>query len=633
MNRKSQDISEHKYLFHNGRDYRSYEIFGAHKTGRGWRFRVWAPNAKAVSVVGDFNEWNIDSNPMKTLKDDSSIWELTCRDAKEGDYYKYAIETDDGRILYKADPYAFESESVYNEGSQRASRLFDLSRKYAWKDNEWLKKRNSENHYESPVNIYEVHLGSWKYNADGTKMTYRQIARKLIPYVKSMGYTHIEMLPVMEHPYDGSWGYQITGYYSVTSRYGTPDDFRYLVDKAHEAGLGVILDWVPAHFPKDDYGLIEFDGHPLYEYSDPLKMEHKGWGTRSFDFGRPEVVSFLISNAFFYCEQFHADGLRVDAVAAMLYLNYDRQDGEWRPNEDGGPENKEAIAFLQHLNRDVLTTFPGVMMIAEESTAWPGVTMPPSLGGLGFNFKWNMGWMNDVLEYFGTDPLFRGGIHNKLTFAITYAYSENFILPISHDEIVHGKKSLLDKMPGEYDDKFAQLRAFYAYMFTHPGKKLTFMGDEFGQFIEWDEKRELDWMLLDYEKHRKLKAYVKALNHYYSETPALWNWDDSFDGFRWIDADNAQDNVYTYYRISKEEPEKITVVVLNLSGRSFPKYDIGIPDADAYTAMIDTEQKRFGGTGTRRKKNYPVKKGKRNGYDQYITISLPRLSALILEKR
>ena len=622
-----KNIMEHKYLFHQGSNYRSYEMFGAHRLKEGgYIFRTWAPRAVSISLVGEFNDWDLSAHMMKRLEDDDSIWEVTCKEAKAGQLYKFAVKNDRGEIHYKADPYAFESESALaDSGSQRASRIFDIEKPYSWHDDEWLKNRSSQNPYRSPMNIYEVHLGSWRKGEDGRMLSYDEISDLLIPYVCDMGYTHIEILPVMEHPFDGSWGYQISGYYSVTSRYGEPDGFKRLVDKAHASGIGVILDWVPAHFPKDEYGLIEFDGYPLYEYTDPLKMEHKGWGTRSFDLGRPEVLSFLISNAFFYCDQFHADGLRVDAVAAMLYLNYDRPDGEWTPNDEGGMENKEAIHFFQTLNHDVLSNFPGVLMIAEESTAWPNVTKPPAIGGLGFNFKWNMGWMNDTLEYFGTDALFRKGVHNKLTFALTYAYSENFILPISHDEVVHGKRSLLDKMPGEYDDKFDCMKAFFVYMMTHPGKKLMFMGQEFGQFIEWDEKRQLDWMLLDYDSHKALSQFVRELNRYYLDNRALWYTDDSFEGFVWIDPDNSDDNVYTYYRT--ETGKDATVVALNLSGRDFEEYDIGVPKAKSYECVIDTL------TGGQRKGRYKVRQGEANGYDHYITIPLPRLSGIILEKK
>ncbi len=631
------DIAEHKYLFHRGKDYRAYEIFGAHRVSGdvedGYRFRVWAPRAVSVSLVGEFNNWDPAAAQMSRLPDDDSIFEIVCPEAREGQYYKYAVRADDGQTLYKADPYAFYAEDPTATWSQNASRIWDIGKGYAWGDEEWRKARDTSNHYTSPMNIYEVHAGSWRRNEDGSRKTWKELTDTLIPYVRKMGYTHIEMLPVMEHPYDGSWGYQITGYYAVTSRYGDPDGLKYLIDTAHRNGIGVILDWVPAHFPKDAHGLVEFDGHPLYEYTDPLKMEHKGWGTRAFDYGRPEVISFLVSNAFFYCDQYHADGLRVDAVAAMLYLNYDRPDGQWTPNDEGGIENKETIAFLQRLNQDILTNYPGVMMIAEESTAWPNVTRPPQIGGLGFNFKWNMGWMNDTLSYFKTDPFFRHGSHNRLTFASSYAYSENYILPISHDEVVHGKCSLVNKMPGEYDDKFAGMRSFLAFMMTHPGKKLTFMGTELAQFIEWDEKRELDWVLLDYEKHKKMQAFVKELNQYYLATPALWKRDDSFEGFHWIDADNYKDNVYTYYRTAAGPDKDVVLVALNLSGRDFAEYDIGVPNADHYECVIDTDMKRAGGLGLRRKKKYKVTKGACNGYEQHITVALPKLSAIILEMR
>ncbi|MBR0373183.1 MAG: 1,4-alpha-glucan branching protein GlgB [Mogibacterium sp.] len=626
-----QDISEHKYLYHLGQNYRSYEIFGAHRAEEGYRFRVWAPRAVSIAVIGDFNGWDLKADPMTRLEDDDSIWEATVPAASAGDRYKYVVETDRGELLYKADPFAFESESVWEKDSQRASRISDMEEGYDWQDAAWLDYRNHRNPYQTPLNIYEVHAGSWRHREDGSAYSYRELADRLIPYVKEMGYTHIELLPVMEYPFDGSWGYQVTGLYSVTSRYGTPDDFRYLIDLAHQNGLGVILDWVPAHFPKDPYGLIEFDGYPLYEYTDPLRKEYKGWGTLAFDMGRPEIISYLVSNAFFYCEQYHADGLRVDAVAAMLYLNYDRKDGEWMPNEDGGVENKETIRFLQTLNKDVLTVFPGVMIIAEESTAWPNVTMPPAIGGLGFNFKWNMGWMNDVLQYFSTDPIFREHVHHKLTFSLTYAFSENFILPISHDEVVHGKKSLLDKMPGTYEEKFAGLRSFYIYMFTHPGKKLNFMGNEIGQFIEWDEKREIDWFLLDYDLHKKAQEFVRTLNHCYLEQPALWQGDNLPEGFFWIEPDCTQDNVYAYARRVPGSEDEWLVVVLNLSGKDYAGYDIGVPEADLYKTLIDTDDVRFGGTGTRTEQEFVVLEGKRNRCDQHIRLDLPKLSGIVLQ--
>ncbi len=630
----TKGIDQHKYLFHKGKNYRAYEFLGVHRAQEGYVFRVWAPRAAAISLVGDFNEWDLNAQPMERLSDDDSIWETVCNAVQPGDRYKFAVHTDKGDILYKADPYAFAAEKTpFTEGGQRASVVADFDEPFDWQDQDYLAMRNSRNPYTSPMNIYEVHAGSWRYREDGTPMQLKDLAGELVPYVKEMGYTHIELLPIMDHPYAGSWGYQITGYYSVAPVYGTANDLRTLIDAAHREGIGVILDWVPAHFPKDAHGPATFDGYPLYEYDDILKREHKGWGTYAFDLGRPEVVSFLMSNAYYYCDRFHVDGLRVDAVSAMLYLNYGREFGEWYPNEDGGTENKEAIAFLQTLNQHVLTEYPGVMMIAEESTAFPNITKPPSVGGLGFNFKWNMGWVNDVLEYFSTDPLFRKGVHTKLTFPITYAYSENFILPFSHDEAVHGKCSLLNKMPGEYDDKFAGFKAFMIYMMTHPGKKMLFMGTEFAQFIEWNEKRELDWLLLLYDKHRMTRDFVRELNHLYLDTEPFWCQDDSFDSFRWIDADNASDNVYTYLRLKTigEKPEKLPVylVVLNLSGRDFPAYDIGVPaDRGECSLLIDTEEKAFGGSG-RRDEVSEIKEGYVNGYEQHITIRLPHLSGAI----
>lgn len=629
----NNSIKDHKYLFHYGNNYRSFELFGAHPVEEGYVFRVWAPRAVAISLVGSFNDWNLESHPMSRLEDDDTIFEVVCKEAKEGDLYKYAITTDDGRVLYKADPYAFANERADLLTTQRASIIYNTDKKFVWHDKKWIKERGMKNPYKSPMSIYEVHLGSWRKNEDGSYKTYEELSTELIQYVKKMGYTHIELLPVMEHPFDGSWGYQVTGYYSTTGRYGSPEGFKKLVDAAHRNNIGVIIDWVPAHFVKDGYGLIEFDGHYLYEYSDPLKREHKGWGTRAFDFGRPEVISFLVSNAYFFCEKYHVDGIRVDAVSALIYLNYCREDGEWMPNEDGGVENKEAMKFIQKLNTDVQSDFPGVLMIAEESTAWPNVTMPPTIGGLGFNFKWNMGWMNDSLEYFKKDPVFRSYAHHKLTFSLTYAYSENFILPISHDEVVHGKKSMVDKMPGEYDDKFAQLRAFYVYMYTHPGKKLSFMGNEIGQFIEWNEKRELDWFLLEYEKHHKMQSFVKKLNNYYKDTPALWLSDNEYEGFTWIDADNTGDNVYTYYRTAADGSDDVVLAIINLSGRDYTRFDVGVPDAYEYVSVIDTDRIGAGGTGRRKKARYKVKKGSRNGLDKYITINMPKFSAVILERR
>ncbi len=632
------ELDQQKYLFHQGKERRCYTFLGAHPAGPspedGIRFRVWAPRARAVSLVADFNQWEPGRTPFERRADDPSLWELVTKDIQVGSLYKLAVEDDQGLIVFKADPYAFESEKgTVDEGHMMASRVTDLAYGFQWEDGEWLTRRAARDPYRSPMNIYEVHLGSWRRRADGSIMGFRDAAWKLVNYAKRMGYTHLELLPVMEYPFEGSWGYQVTGYYSVSARYGTPSDFKYFVDLAHRHGLGVILDWVPAHFPKDEHGLIEFDGHYLYEDEEPTRREHKGWGTLAFDFGRPEVRSFLISNAFFYLDVYHADGLRVDAVAAMLYLDYDRKPGEWKPNRNGGRENLEAVAFLKELNQAVLTDFPGALMIAEESTAWPMVTKPPAVGGLGFNFKWNMGWMNDTLSYFRQDPIFRGGCHNQLTFSMTYAYSENYVLPISHDEVVHGKSSLLSKMPGEYDQKFDGLRAFYVYMMTHPGKKLLFMGCEFGQFIEWNEKQQLDWMLLDYDKHAKVQKFVRELDRLYLNHPALWRADDRQEGFQWIDADNSTDSTFSYLRTDGEPGGEVLLILLNLSGVSFTSYDVGVPDAAYYENLIDSDRKSFGGAGKRRGPVYPVLEGARNGYDQHITIPLPALSGIILRKQ
>ncbi len=639
MGKATTDISYPKYLFHQGKAFRSYEFLGVHPCAAdedadadgGFVFRVWAPHAREVCVAGDFNEWDPAKTPLKQLDDDPEIWEAVCPDAREGDCYKYAVTAASGEVLMKTDPYGFSCEPpVEDQIRLMASRIVDLDHVPEWTDEDWIKAR-AKNHVTAPMNIYEVHLGSWRKHEDGSYWTYRETADELIPYVKQMGYTHLEILPLTEFPYDGSWGYQATGYFSVTSRYGTPADFMYFVNKAHGAGIGILLDWVPAHFPKDAFGLIEFDGDFLYEDSDPLRREHQSWGTRAFDFGRNEVRSFLFSSAAFFFDRYHIDGIRVDAVSAMLYLDYCREEGEWRPNINGGRENLEAVSFLQELNQSILTDFPGVLMIAEESTAWPMITMPPQIGGLGFNFKWNMGWMNDCLEYFGTDPLFRRGVHNKLTFSITYAYSENFILPISHDEVVHGKHSLLDKMPGSYDEKFAGLRAFYAYMMTHPGKKLLFMGSEFGQFIEWNEKQELDWLLLLYDKHRRMRDFLKELNHLYLEHRALWSQDNNWDGFRWIDADDADHNVYSYYRVGDDG--STCLCILNLSGTEWKNAEFGVPSAAYYERLLDTDMIRFGGTGRRRRKQYKLLKGERNGYPKHIRLNLPPLSAILLERR
>ncbi len=638
MSKKQSTEAFPKYLFHQGKNYNTYKFLGAHPDPARPSFviyRVWAPRATKVSLVGEFNDWDLKASPMNKMEDDSSIWEIRVENIPQDALYKYAVTTDQGKVLYKADPYAFMSEPPSRDGyvSNMASQYHPLDDSFPWGDKKWLTHRKKQNPYASPMNIYEAHLGSWRQKEDGSHYNYREIAHILIPYVKKMGYTHLEIMPLMEHPFDGSWGYQVCGYYSITSRYGTPEDFMYFVDYAHRNNIGVILDWVPAHFPKDAHGLYEFDGYPLYESSDIMRMEHKTWGTRIFDFARPEVLSFLISNASFYFEKYHIDGLRVDAVAAMLYLDYDKKPGEWVPNEKGGRENLEAAHFIATLNKEVLTSYPGVLMIAEESTSWPMVTKPPDVGGLGFNFKWNMGWMNDVLEYFSADPIMRTGLHTKLTFPLVYAFTENYILPISHDEVVHGKKSLLNKMPGTYEEKFAGVRLFLIHMLAQPGKKLIFMGTELGQFIEWSEAKELDWLLLGYEKHHKLQKFFNEANHVYLSHPALWKCEDSWDGFQWVDANNVNDNILSFLRRggSKDKEQEI-LIVENLSGVAYGPYRIGVPSERPYTCILDSDWKRFGGAGSRRKKKYIPLKGEWDGVPHYIEVKLPPLSAIILKK-
>ena len=612
------------YLFHDGTNYKAYEFFGNHRIDESKvAFRVWAPNAQGVSVVGDFNSW--DENANKCVAISPGIWEAIVDNVNVYDCYKYAIKTCTGTTLLKADPYAVHQETRPGTGSK----VYELA-DYKWKDSKWQLDKSRQNILEKPVNIYEVHIGSWKIHDDGNFLTYRELAEQLVPYVKNMGYTHIEMLPIMEYPFDGSWGYQVTGYFAATSRYGLPEDLKYFVDTCHKEGIGVILDWVPAHFPKDAFGLYEFDGTCCYEYSDMKKGEHKEWGTRVFDYAKKEVKSFLISSANYWIEEFHFDGLRVDAVASMLYLDYCRKDGEWTPNKNGGRENLEAVDFFRQLNSTILSNHPGSMMIAEESTAWPMITMPPSEGGLGFNFKWNMGWMNDMLRYTSLDPLFRKGNHNCITFSFFYAFSENFVLPVSHDEVVHGKASLLNKMPGDYDMKFDGLRLFLAYMMAHPGKKLLFMGSEFGQFIEWNYKQGLDWLLLDYDKHRQTLEFSRELNKFYKEHSELWEIDYSWDGFQWISSEDNCNSVIAFRRMNKKGEELI--VVFNWTPNSFDSYRIGVPKNGTYKVVFDTSLEKFGGDKHRMSGSYKSKKGNIHGYEQYIDLKLHGLSAIFLKK-
>ena len=576
-----------RYLFGNGTHYEIYEKLGAHpvncKGKDGMYFAVWAPHAKAVSVVGDFNGWDPDANPM-TVLEDSGIYETFVPSLSVGELYKFAITTKTGKVLFKADPYAFSAE--YRPGT--ASVTADISH-FKWTDAKWMEKRQKTEPTKSPMSIYEVHLGSWKKKNREKKdgyYTYIEAAHELADYVKEMGYTHVELMGIAEHPYDGSWGYQVTGYYAPTSRYGTPEEFMYFVNYLHKKGIGVILDWVPAHFPRDAHGLADFDGQALYEYADPRKGEHPDWGTKVFDYGKHEVSNFLIANAIYWVEKFHVDGLRVDAVASMLYLDYGRQSGSWVPNKYGGNENLEAIEFFKHLNSVLHGRKNGAIVIAEESTAWPKVTHAPEDGGLGFSFKWNMGWMHDFLEYLKLDPYFRKFNHTKMTFGLTYATSENFILVLSHDEVVHLKCSMINKMPGYYDDKFANLKAGYTFMMGHPGKKLLFMGQDFGQFHEWDEKVSLDWYLTEEDKHKDLQKYVSDLLHLYKKYPAFYSLDNSWDGFQWINANDGDRSIFSFIR-RDETKKKNLLFICNFTPMARDDYRVGVPKKGNYTLLLD----------------------------------------------
>lgn len=604
--------------FHEGELYDAYRYFGCqYDESRGKAvFRVFAPSASSVSVVGDFNDWDKDKGLMRLTG--QGIYELSADCVKKFDAYKFLITTPEGKLIYKSDPYAFHSET--HEGTN--SKVYPLS-DIKVSDAAYREKLKEKDIYDCPMNIYEAHIGSWRRYPDGNVYSYRKFADEIVPYLKKLRYTHLELMGVAEYPYDGSWGYQVTGYFAPTSRYGTPADFCYLVEKLHKAGIGLIIDWVPGHFPKNDNGLALFDGRPLYEPASPLRREHKEWGTCCFDYGRGEVQTFLCSNAIMWFDLYHVDGLRVDAVASMLYLDYGRKDGEWEPNRFGGKENEEAVAFLQKLNTAIFARFPKALMIAEESTAWPLVTKPVSEGGLGFNYKWNMGWMNDILDYAKTDPYFRAGKHNALTFSITYAFSENYILPISHDEVVHGKGSLLNKMPGEYDLKFAGLRNFLMNMYAHPGKKLLFMGCEIGQFIEWNYTQGLDWLLLDFPSHALTFDFVRTLNDFYRRNSALWQCDGGFDGFRWHVVDDNTQNVIVYERMNKKGAS--VVAVINFSPVEYKNYRFGA-DKGTYTVKLSSY---LGGFDCEKVK-YRAEKIPSHGFDYSLVMDVKPMSGVYL---
>ncbi len=626
MTVKKNDIAP--YLFNQGTNFKSYLYLGSHFLWKNGKkvciFRVWAPNADSVSVCGDFCTWD-EGIPMR--RQSGGIWEAEIENVNVYDCYKYRI-INGGKVFYKADPYAFHTETP----PATASKVYDLSG-YKWQDGEWMKERKKlydEKKYAVPLNIYELHAESWKKKEDGNPYTYRELASELAPYVKQMGYTHIELLPVMEHPFGGSWGYQVTGYFAPTSRFGTPQDFMYFVDTMHKAGIGVILDWVPAHFPKDAHGLYEFDGVPLYEYQGSDRMEHEGWGTRRFDLGRNEVESFLVSSAAFWAEVYHADGIRVDAVASMLYLDYDKRPGEWVPNIYGTNICLEATAFFKKLNGYMKNVYPDVLMIAEESAATVKITGFED-DGLGFDYKWNMGWMNDILSYCELDPLLRKGSHNKLTFSLTYAFSERFILPISHDEVVHGKKSLLDRMPGEYLDKFAGTRAFMVYMMTHPGKKLNFMGNEIGQFTEWNYEDSVEWFLLQYETHRNIREFTSDINNLYLSRNELWEQDYSWAGFDWMMADNRDSGVIAYMRYNKSGDGLLCVI--NFTPVSRPGFKVGVPYDAVCTRILCSDNCEYGGNTAENIKPVRSVKEQYDKRDYSLTFDLPGMCGLIFEAK
>ncbi|ANE45578.1 1,4-alpha-glucan branching protein [Paenibacillus swuensis] len=618
------------YLFHQGNLFHSYRMLGAHPLTEdglaGTRFTVWAPNAREVRLAGSFNGWQTEQHPMHRIEE-SGLWTLFVPGVTQGDLYKYEVHAHNGEIKLKADPYAFYAELRPNT----ASIVYPLDG-YEWGDIAWNKNKKKKGAvvYNNPLNIYEVHLGTWKIKGKELFYTYEELATELVDYAVELGYTHIELLPVSEHPFDRSWGYQITGYFAVTSRYGTPDQFKMFVDRAHQQGVGVIVDWVPGHFCKDDHGLRLFDGTPQFEPQDPRIAEKKQWGTLSFDFGKPEVMSFLISNALFWMDVYHVDGLRVDAVASMLYLGFGNNEEDPPLNRDGGQENLEAVDFLRKLNETVFSEYPQALMMAEDSTDWPLVTGPTDQGGLGFNYKWNMGWMNDVLEYMETETHARKHRHNLLTFSFMYTYSENYVLPFSHDEVVHGKKSLLDKMPGDYWQKFAGLRTLYGYQMAHPGKKLLFMGGELGHFAEWKDLWEIDWFLLDYDMHAAMHRYVKDLNHFYQAQAPLWQLDHSHEGFQWIDADDEAQSIVSFIRQGVKKTDFL-ICVTNFTPATYMEYRVGVPRAGTYTEVLNSDAVPYGGSG--QVNSEPVKAERVPWHNQpySITMKVPPLAAVMFE--
>ena len=622
-----------QYLFGQGNHYEIYKKLGAHLTEKdgvaGTYFAVWAPRAKSVKLIGDFNNWDGKEHEMTRLEP-LGIYELFVPGVGEGNIYKYLIDGADGNLHYKCDPYGFSAEM--RPGT--ASKVADLS--YKWKDSKWMEARAEVDTNKMPMSIYEVHLGSWKRHPHEEEetgfYTYEELAEELVKYVKEMGYTHVELMGIAEHPFDGSWGYQVTGYFAPTSRYGTPKQFKKLIDALHKAKIGVILDWVPAHFPRDAHGLANFDGAPLYEYPDPRKGEHPDWGTKIFNYEMNEVKNFLISNALYWIEEFHIDGLRVDAVASMLYLDYGKQDGQWVANKYGGNNNLEAIEFFKHLNSCLLGKYPGTLMIAEESTAWPKVTDKPENDGLGFSYKWNMGWMHDFLEYMKLDPYFRKNNHNKMTFAASYMTSENYILVLSHDEVVHLKCSMINKMPGYPDDKFANLKAGYAFMMGHPGKKLLFMGQEFAQYQEWSEARELDWYLLGEEKHQQMQGWVKELLHIYKKHPCLYSLDRSYDGFQWINADDADRSIFSFVRYD-ETKKKSLLFVMNFTPMAREDYRVGVPRKKQYKLILNSHDEKFGGNDIveNRETVYKAAKGECDKQPFSFSYPLPPYGVAVFE--